>query len=233
MTVAVISGDNTSREKWGSLLEINGFAVKLSGSAEDFWFEDDFPVPNCIVLNAGLPGNSGLDFQTWLLRANHNIPLVFIGADDDARACVRAMKAGAIDFLINPFPDDDLLDAVRTGVAKDLTRRAQYRTLGELAVRFASLSYREQEIMALLSAGQRPKQIAGCLGVSTHTARVHGSRVMSKMRAQSIVELVRMADRLRVFTDEPSVHLHHAIEGVRHSGWCQRLPLDIRETKAL
>jgi FixJ family two-component response regulator len=142
---------------------------------------------------------SGLDLQFRLAKTRGNTPLVFLTAQNDVRTSVRAMKAGAVDFLIKPFEDEVLLDAVMRGVERDRAARLQERTLNMLRGRLASLSSRERETMVLLSLGHGPKQIAGHMGISTHTARVHSSRLMAKMGARSIADLVRMADTLETY----------------------------------
>ena len=147
---------------------------------------------NCIVMD---PGHS-LDFQARLAKANNPTPIVFIAADRDIRISVRAMKAGAIEFLTKPFRNQDLLDAVRNGIDRDRALRAEHKVVGELRTRFAALTLREREIMALLSAGREVKEIAGRMDICTHTARVHRNRVMSKIGARSIADLVRISDKL-------------------------------------
>jgi len=176
------------------LLEAAGLKIELFKSAEEYLTRTKSRSPNCIVLDARLPGISGLDLQSR--QASRKTPLVFLTDQNEVRTCVRAMKAGAIDFLTKPFQDGELLDAVRSGIKRDLAARLQKQTLDELRTRLASLSPRERETMMLLSAGQGPKQIAGQLGICTHTARVHSGRIMAKMGARSIADLVRMVDRL-------------------------------------
>jgi FixJ family two-component response regulator len=178
------------------LLEAAGLKIELFKSAEEYLTRSKSRSPNCIVLDARLPGISGLDLQSRQAKTSRKTPLVFLTAQNEVRTCVRAMKAGAIDFLTKPFQDGELLDAVRSGIKRDFAARLQKQTLDELRTRLASLSPRERETMMLLSAGQGPKQIAGQLGICTHTARVHSGRIMAKMGARSIADLVRMVDRL-------------------------------------
>ena len=191
--VAVIDNDLSMRKTMQRLLETAGFTVTPFGSAEEYFRTSIAQSHNCIVMD---PGHGGLDFQAKLAKANDPTPIVFIAARGDIRMSVRAMKAGAIDFLGKPFRNQDLLDAVRLGVERDRALRAQRKVVGGLRTRFESLTSREREIMALLSAGREVKEIAGQIGICTHTARVHRNRVMSKIGARSIADLVRISDKL-------------------------------------
>jgi FixJ family two-component response regulator len=197
--IAIIDGDDLLRARLQVLIEAAGLTTKLFKSAEEYLNRNTSQPVNCTVLDVRLPGMSGLDLQFRLAKARRKTPLVFLTAHNDVRTSVRAMKAGAVDFLAKPFKGEELLDAVRCGVERDRAARLQRRALDVLRGRLASLSPRERETMALLSSGQRPKQIAEHLGVCTHTARVHSSRLMAKMGARSIVDLVRMVDRLGVY----------------------------------
>jgi FixJ family two-component response regulator len=194
--IAIIDSDGSLRAELRILLEAAALAVELFNSAEDFLKRNKSQSPHCIVLDVRLPGMSGLDLQSRQAKVGRKTPLVFLTAHNEVRTSVRAMKAGAIDYLIKPFQDKELLDAVNRGIECDRAQRLQKQTFDELRTRLASLSPRERETMVLLSAGQGPKQIAGKLGVCTHTARVHSSRIMYKMGARSIADLVRMADKL-------------------------------------
>ena len=194
--IAVIDSDDSLRARLRILLEAAGLKIELFKSAEEYLTRSKSHSPNCIVLDVRLPGMSGLDLQSRQAKTRRETPLVFLTAQNEVRASVRAMKAGAIDVLTKPFQDGELLDAVRSGIKRDLVARLQKQTLDELRTRLASLSPREGETMMLLSAGQGPKQIAGQLGICTHTARVHSGRIMAKMGARSIADLVRMVDRL-------------------------------------
>jgi FixJ family two-component response regulator len=200
--IAIIDSDDSLRARLRILLEAAGLKIELFKSAEEYLTRSKSNSPNCIVLDVRLPGISGLDLQSRQAKTKRKTPLVFLTAQNEVRASVRAMKAGAIDYLTTPFQDGELLDAVRSGIKRDLAARLQKRTLDKLRTRLASLSPRERETMALLSAGQGPKQIAGQLGVCTQTARVHSSRVMAKMGARSIADLVRMVDRLEHLSRE-------------------------------
>ena len=195
-TIAIVDSDDLLRARLQVLIGAAGLTARLFKSAEEYLSRSTAQPVNCTVLDVPLPGISGLDVQFRLTKAGCETPLVFLTAQNNVRTAVRAMKGGAVDFLAKPFKDDELLDAVRCGVERDRAALSQRRTLDVLRARLASLSSRERETMALLSSGQRPKQIAGHLGVCTHTARVHSSRLMAKMGARSIVDLVRMVDRL-------------------------------------
>jgi FixJ family two-component response regulator len=194
--VAVIDDDESVREALQGLLESVALKVELFGSVDDFLRTRKSHAPNCIVLDVRLPGPSGLDLQAQLAGANSPTPIVFITAHGDIRMSVRAMKAGAIEFLAKPLQEQELLDAVRNGIERDRVRRAEEQAIAELRTRFASLTPREKEVMALLAEGRLNKQIAGQMGTSEMTVRVHRNQVMHKMGAQSLADLVRMADKL-------------------------------------
>lgn len=205
--ISVIDNDDSLRARLGVLLGAAGTKVEFFKSAEEYLRRRKYDSPNCIVLEVRLPGISGLDLQSRLATTSLKTPLVFLSAQNEVKTCVRAMKAGAIDYLTKPFHDEELLDAVKTGIEDDRALRLHKQTLDELRIRLASLSPRERETMVLLSAGQGPKQIASQLGVCTHTARVHSSRIMSKMRARSIADLVRMVDKLGHLPREEAIRL--------------------------
>jgi FixJ family two-component response regulator len=205
--IAIIDRDDSLRARLQILLGSAGVTVELFKSAEEYLKRSKSHSPNCIVLDVLLPGISGLDLQSRLARTRHKTPLVFLSAQNEVRTSVRAMKAGAVDYLTKPFQDDELLDAVKSGIERDRALRLKKQTLDKLRTRLASLSPREREALVLLSAGQGPKQIAGQLGVCTHTARVHSSRIMSKMGARSIADLVRMVDKLGHVPSEGAVCL--------------------------
>jgi len=200
--IAIVDSDDSLRARLRILLEEAGLKVELFKSAEEYLNRSRPHPPHCIVLDVRLPGISGLDLQSRQARTRRKTPLVFLTAQNEVRTSVRAMKAGAIDFLTKPFQDEELLDAVRCGIERDLAARLQKQTLDELRTRLASLSPRERETMVLLSAGQGPKQIAGQLGVCTQTARVHSGRIMAKMGARSLADLVRMVDSLEHLSRE-------------------------------
>jgi FixJ family two-component response regulator len=194
--VAVIDDDPSIRDALGRLFETVALKAELFGSVDEYLRASKSRPANCIVLDVRLPGPSGLDFQTQLAKANNRTPIVFITAHADIPTSVRAMKAGAIEFLTKPFRHQELLDAVRNGIERDRSRRAEVQALADLQSRFASLTPRERQIMALLAEGRMTKQIAGEIGISAMTVRIHRNQVISKMGARSSADLVRMADKL-------------------------------------
>ena len=206
--VAIVDSERSLRAELRVLLGAAALTVELFNSAEDFLKRNKSHSPHCIVLDVRLPGMSGLDLQCRLANIGRKTPFVFLTADNEVRTSVRAMKAGAIDYLIKPIQHKELLDAVKRGIECDRAQRLQKRIFDDLLTRLASLSPRERETMVLLSAGQGPKQIAGKLGVCTHTARVHSSRIMYKMGARSIADLVRIADKLGHAQGKAAIRSH-------------------------
>ena len=196
--VFVVDDDASVREALRSLFGSVGLRVELFGSAREFLQSKLPDVPSCLVLDVRLPGLSGLDFQTELNKNGIHVPIIFITGHGDIPMSVRAMKAGAIEFLTKPFRDQDLLDAVQVGLERDRTRRASDQTTSDLQARFDALTPREQEVIAYVTTGLMNKQIAGELGVSEITVKVHRSNAMRKMGARSLAELVRMADSLGI-----------------------------------
>lgn len=197
-TVFVIDDDADLREALSSLFRSVGLQVKAFATAPEF-LQIKLPEgPSCLVLDVRLPGLSGLDFQAELTRAKIDIPIVFMTGHGDIPMTVRAMKAGAVEFLPKPFRDQDMLDAVQVGLERDRGRRKSASETAKLKASFDSLTVREQEIMGLVAAGLMNKQIAGQLGVSEITVKVHRGNVMRKMNARSLADLVRMADALGV-----------------------------------
>jgi FixJ family two-component response regulator len=196
--VFVIDDDASMRHSLSSLFRSIGLKVEVFDSATDFLKIGRPEVASCLVLDVRLPGLSGLDFQTELARANIRIPIVFITGHGDIPMTVKAMKAGAVEFLTKPFREQDLLDAVRLGLERDRTRRVGETIVSELRARFDALTAREQEVMAFVTAGLMNKQIAADLGVSEITVKVHRGNVMRKMSAKSLADLVRMADVLGI-----------------------------------
>jgi FixJ family two-component response regulator len=197
-TVYVIDDDAALREALTSLFRSVGLQVNAFASAPEFLHVKLPDAPTCLVLDVRLPGLSGLDFQAELAKANIDIPIVFMTGHGDIPMTVRAMKAGAVEFLPKPFRDQDMLDAVQQGLERDRNRRKSAGDSAKLKASFDTLTAREQEIMALVTAGLMNKQIAGELGVSEITVKVHRGNVMRKMGAKSLAELVRMADALGV-----------------------------------
>jgi FixJ family two-component response regulator len=192
--VLVIDDDAPLREALSSLFRSVGLQVKTFGSAQEFLQSG----ASCLVLDVRLPGLSGLDFQAELAKANIHIPIVFMTGHGDIPMTVRAMKAGAVEFLPKPFRDQDMLDAVQIGLEQDRARRSREGDISKLKASFDALTPREQEIMGYVTAGLMNKQIAGELKVSEITVKVHRGNVMRKMNAKSLAELVRMADALGV-----------------------------------
>lgn len=195
-TVIVIDDDPGIRDALGSLLRSVGFEAKLLASVGDLLKSGRSDKPTCLVLDVRLPGQSGLDFQRELLQGEIQIPIVFITGHGDIPMSVQAMKGGAVEFLTKPFRDQDLLDAVNIGLARDRVWLEQEKAMTTLRTSFDSLTPREREVMASVVTGRLNKQIAADLGVSEVTVKVHRGQVMQKMRAKSLTELARMADKL-------------------------------------
>ena len=202
-TVLVIDDDPELRASIERLLRSLGLTVQLFASIPDFLNSNPPGGPTCLVLDVRLPGHSGLDLQRELAAANRDLPIIFITGHGDIPMSVQAMKGGAIEFLLKPFRDQDLLDAIRVGLARDRARRENDRALATLRQRFASLSPREREIMIQVAHGRLSKQIAGDMGITETTVKVHRSRAMRKMNARSLPELGRMADKLKLVAEEP------------------------------
>jgi FixJ family two-component response regulator len=196
--VFVIDDDASMRTSLSSLFRSVGLKVEVFDSAADFLKIGRPNAASCLVLDVRLPGVSGLDFQSELAKASIRIPIVFITGHGDIPMTVKAMKAGAVEFLTKPFREQDLLDAVRLGLERDRTRRAGEAVVSELRGRFEALTSREQEVMAFVTSGLMNKQIAADLGVSEITVKVHRGNVMRKMGAKSLADLVRMADVLGI-----------------------------------
>jgi FixJ family two-component response regulator len=196
--VYVIDDDESAREGVADLLRSVGYAVHSFGSVREFFEHTRSDAPGCIVLDIRLPGPSGLEFQRTLVKSNIQLPIIFITGHGDIPMSVRAIKSGAIEFLTKPLHEQQLLDAVQQGIEHDRVRRQEAKVIVQLRERFDSLTPREREILTLVVSGRRNKQIANELGLSEMTVKVHRSQIMRKMQANSLVDLVRMADLLGV-----------------------------------
>jgi FixJ family two-component response regulator len=195
-TVFVIDDDEDMRSALGNLFASVGHAVELFGSTAEFLDKAPADAPGCLVLDVRLPGMSGLDFQTKLLGTNAQIPIIFMTGHGDIPMSVRAMKAGAVDFLTKPFRDQDMLDAVGRAIETDRTRRSSQQATSGVRESFARLSPREREVMTLVTRGLMNKQVAFELGLSEITVKLYRGQAMRKMGAGSLADLVRMAELL-------------------------------------
>ena len=196
--VFVVDDDASMRESLKNLIRSVGLRAELFGSAQEFLRSKHPAVPGCLVLDVRLPGLSGLDLQRRIAEAGLQIPIIFITGHGDIPMTVRAMKAGAVEFLTKPFRDQDLLDAIQQALERDRKARDQRAEIEELRRRFASLTSRERDVMARVVAGLLNKQIGAELGTSETTVKIHRHQVMEKMGAGSLPELVRMAERLGI-----------------------------------
>ncbi len=192
--VFVVDDDPSVRHAIKRLLGSVGLQVELFGSAQEFLRSKRPDAPSCLVLDVRLPGISGLDFQRELAEANIHIPIIFITGHGDIPMSVRAMKAGAVEFLTKPFRGQDLLDAVQLAIERDRARRQREAEMATLRERFESLTPREREVLPLVVSGWLNKQIAAEIGTSETTAKVHRSQLMRKMGAESLADLVRTAE---------------------------------------
>jgi FixJ family two-component response regulator len=198
--VYIIDDDASVREGVGELIRSVGLGVQTFASSQEFLDSKRPDAPGCIILDVRLPGRSGLESQKVLQNQSIPLPVIFISAHGDVPISVRAMKSGAIEFLTKPLREQELLDAVHAGIERDRARRQEAELIADLRTRYDSLTAREREIMHLVVTGSMNKQIAAQAGLSEVTVKVHRAHVMQKMRARSLVDLVRMADSLGVTT---------------------------------
>jgi RNA polymerase sigma factor (sigma-70 family) len=195
--VFVIDDDPSVRSSLKFLLSTVGLQAETFESADSFLRRKPTDIPSCLVLDVRLPGLSGLDFQRELAGRNICIPIVFLTGHGDIPMSVRAMKAGAVEFLTKPFRDQDLLDAVRVALGRDRARREQDKEVEDLRQRFDTLTSREQEVISMVVAGMLNKQIAAELGTAESTVKVQRSRAMEKMQAASLAELIKMIEKVK------------------------------------
>jgi FixJ family two-component response regulator len=196
-TVFVVDDDSSVRSSLKFLIGTVGLRVECFESTDDFLQKGLPDTTSCLVLDVRLHGSSGLDFQRELAVRNIRIPIIFITGYGDIPMSVSAMKGGAVEFLTKPFRDQELLDAVRIALERDCARREQEKELSEIQKRFGSLSPREQEVMTMVVSGMLNKQVADALGTAENTVKVHRSRAMEKMQAQSLADLVRMIEKIK------------------------------------
>jgi FixJ family two-component response regulator len=201
--VFVIDDDESMRDALRNLFRSVGLRVEVFPSAAEFLQHRLPDVPSCLILDIRLPRVSGLDFQADLAKAGIRIPIIFMTGHGDIPMTVRAMKAGAIDFLSKPFRDQDMLDAVAMAIERDRQRRDEAKNLSDLQTRFESLTQREREVMTLVTAGLMNKQVAAEIGIAEITVKIHRGHIMRKMAAKSLADLVRMAETLGMRRETP------------------------------
>jgi FixJ family two-component response regulator len=200
--VLVVDDDQSIREALDGLFRSVGLRVKVFGSTSELMRSTLPNAPSCLVLDVRLPEVSGLDFQADLAAAGIRIPIIFMTGHGDIPMSVQAMKAGAVDFLTKPFRHQEMIHAVNRALAADRKRRVEHKTVAEWRLLYESLTVREREVIALVSAGLRNKRIAAELGISEITVKVHRVHIMRKMRARSLADLVRIADVLGIPRDK-------------------------------
>ncbi len=196
--VFVVDDDPSVQTGLARLFRSVGLQAQVFGSTAELLQKKLPDVPSCLVLDVRLPGQSGLDFQAELNKSNIHIPIIFMSAHGDIPMTVQAMKSGAIDFLVKPFRDQEMLDAVTAAIERDRKRRQNEGAVAELKAKFESLTPRERELLALIASGLMNKQIAAEMGIAEITVKIHRGRVMRKMGAKSSIALAKMADTLGV-----------------------------------
>lgn len=203
--VFVVDDDPSVREALGSLFRSVDLQAELFGSTAEFLQRKPADGASCLVLDIRLPGASGLDFQAQLQKANVRTPIIFMTGHGDIPMSVRAMKAGAVDFLAKPFRDQDMLDAVTLAIERDRQRREDEKLAAEARALFETLTPREREVMTLVTGGLMNKQVAGRLGLSVVTVKIHRGQLMRKMGVKTLADLVRMAESLGLHREEPAI----------------------------
>ena len=203
-TVFIVDDDASVRDALKRLLRSVGLRCELFGLAQDFLRYRRPDLPSCLVLDVRLPGTSGLDLQRQLADAEIQIPIIFITAHGDIPMSVRAMKAGAVEFLPKPFRDQDLLEAIHIAMERDRTRRQRETEIAAVRARFETLTPREREVVAMVVSGMPNKRIATEIGITENTVKVHRSRAMDKMQALSLADLVKMVERLAIRLEKAS-----------------------------
>jgi FixJ family two-component response regulator len=201
--ISVVDDDAALRASIARLLRSVGLSTRTFECVAEYLKAEPPDCPTCLILDVRLPGQSGLDFQRDLVEANEELPIIFITGHGDIPMTVQAMKRGAIEFLTKPFRDQELLDAVNVGLARDRARREEHQSIGRLRTRLESLTARERGVMTAAAQGRLNKQIAADMGISESTVKVHRFNMMRKMRLASFAELCRVADKLKIGPERP------------------------------